>query len=76
MDEMKLRLSTKLLKGIVAKIIARSIYKKTGCKIDILINDLDIDFIDGQTSIHTNVEAKLNSNEFKKLIKSFDSTED
>lgn len=70
MDEMKLKLSTKFMRGLVSKLIARAVYKKTGCKIDIQLNDLDISVIDGETSISTNVEVKLNSNEFMKIMKS------
>lgn len=69
MDEMKVKLSTKFMRGIVSKVIARAIYKKTGCKVDIQLNDLDISIIDGETKIQTNVEAKLNSGEFMKLMK-------
>lgn len=70
MDEMKVKLSTKFMRNIVAKLIARTIYKKYGYKVDIQLNDLDISVIDGETSVNTNVEIKLNSSEFMKLIKS------
>lgn len=70
MDEMKLKLSTKFMRGLVSKLIARAIYKKTGCKVEIQLNDLDISVIDGKTSIGANVEVKLNSNEFMKIMKS------
>lgn len=70
MDEMKLKLSTKFMRGLVAKLIARAIYKKTGCKVEIQLNDLDISVIDGETKIGANVEAKINSNEFMKIMKS------
>lgn len=72
MDEMKLKLTTKFMRGIVAKLIAKAIYKKTGCKVNIQLNDLDISVIDGETNISTNVEVKLNSNEFMKIMKSID----
>ena len=70
MDEMKLKLSTKFMRGIVAKLIAKAIYKKVGYKIDIQLNDLDISIIDGETKISTNVELKCNSDEFTKIMKS------
>lgn len=75
MDEMRVKLSTKFMRNLVAKLIARAIYKKTGCKVKIQLNDLDISVIDGETNINTNVEVKLNSNEFMKLMKSFDEEE-
>lgn len=69
MDELRLKLSTRFMRNIVAKLIARMIYKKTGYKVDIYLNELDINVVDGETRISTNVEAKLNSNEFMKIMK-------
>ena len=69
MDEMKLKLSTRFMRNIVAKLIAKMIHKKTGYKVSIYLNELDISVIDGETHISTNVEAKLSSNEFMKIIK-------
>lgn len=70
MDEMKVKLTTRFMKGIVSKLIARAIYKKYGYKVDIQLNDLDISVIDGETNINTNVEVRLNSGEFVKIMKS------
>lgn len=70
MDEMKIKLSTKLMRGFVSKLIARMIYKKTGYKVDIHINELDINVIDGEANVAANLEAKINNDEFLKIIKS------
>lgn len=67
---MKIKLSTKLMRGFVSKLIARMIYKKTGYKVDIHINDLDVKVIDGEANIATNLEVKINNDEFLKIIKS------
>lgn len=69
MDEMKLKLSTKFMRGLVAKLIAKFIYKKLGYKINIQLNELDVSVIDGETSINTNVEIKMDSKEFMNLMK-------
>lgn len=69
MDEMKLKLGTKFMRNIVAKLLAKMIYKKTGYNVDIQLNELDIRVVDGETYISTNVEAKLSSNEFMKIMK-------
>lgn len=69
MDEMNIKLSTKFMRNIVAKLLSKFIYKKVGYKIDIQLDSLDVRFIDGETRISANVEAKLNSEEFKKIIK-------
>ena len=72
MDEMKVKLSTKFMRGIASKLIAKAIYKKTGCKVNIQLNDLDINIVDGDTKISTNIEVNFNSKEFNKLINAFD----
>ena len=69
MDEMKIKLSTKFMRNIVSKLVARMIYKKTGYKVDIQLNDLDVQVINGDTTVNLNVEAKLKNEEFTKLIK-------
>ena len=70
MDEMKLKLSTKFMKGVVSKLIAKALYKKLGYKVDIQLNDINVEFIDGETSIHADVDLRLDKEEFTKLIKS------
>ena len=70
MDEMKVKLSTKLMRNLVSKLIARAVRKKYGYEVDIQLNELDISVIDGETKILTNVELKMESDEFKKLMKS------
>jgi hypothetical protein len=70
MDELKLKLSTKFMRNLVSKLISKAIYKKYGYKVNIQLNDLDIRVIDGETALNTNVEIKLDSSEFMKLIKS------
>ena len=72
MDEMKIKLHTSFMRGIVSRLIAKAIYKKTGCRVNIQINDLDFWAIDGDTTIKLNVEAKLKSEEFNKIMKSID----
>ena len=69
MDEMNVKLSTKFMRGIVSKLISKAIYKKIGYKVDIQLNDLDISMINGETKILTNVEVKVNSDEFMKIMK-------
>lgn len=72
MDEMRLKLTSNFMKGIASRIISRSIYKKTGCKVNIQLNDIDVWAIDGNTTIKLNVEANLKSDDFNKIMKSID----
>ena len=73
MDEMKVKLSTKLMRDLVAKLISNAIYKKYGYKVDIQLYDLDISVKDGDTNISANVEVQLNNKEFVKIMKSVSS---
>lgn len=73
MDEMKLKLSTKFMRGIVSKLISKIIYKKFGYKVNIQLNELDVSVIDGETKMYSNVEIKMDSSEFTKLIKHLNS---
>lgn len=70
MDELKMKLSTKFMRNIVSKLIAKAIYKKTGYNVDIQLNDLDISVVDGDANIGANIEIKINNEEFMKLMKS------
>ena len=69
MDEMKLRLSTRFMRSIVAKLLSKAIQKKFGYKVNIQLNELDIRVLDGETKILANVEANINSREFMKIMK-------
>lgn len=70
MDEMKLTLRTKFMRNLVAKLVSKAIEKKLGYKVKIQLNDLDVDIVGGETKISTSLELKIDSNEFKKIIKS------
>ncbi len=72
MDEMKLNLSTRFMRGVAAKIISKFIKKKTGCKVNVYLSEIKLDMLDGQTHVHLNIDADMGSDEFKKLLKSFD----
>lgn len=68
MDMLMMKLSTKFMKGMVAKIIARKVYKKFGYKIDIQLNDVQIDMINGDIKLHIDADGKMNKTEFDRLM--------
>lgn len=69
MDMLKFKLiSSKMMKGIIEKIIVKKIYQKLGYKIDIQINDIQIDIIDGNISCHLDTNLKMNKPEFDRLL--------
>lgn len=69
MDEMKVKLTTKFMRSIVSKLLAKAIQKKFGCKVNIQLNDLDVWVLDGDTTVKLNVEAKLKSDDFIHIMK-------
>lgn len=72
MDELKLRLSTKFMRGIITKIISKAIYNKLGYRIDIELNKIEVETADGKIHLHADVNASINNEDFQSLIKSMD----
>lgn len=72
MDELKLRLSTKFMRGLVTKLISKMIYKKLGYKIDIELNAIDMETENGTTRFRLDVEAKVNNDELRRIVQDMD----
>ena len=70
MDELKMRLSTKFMKNMVSKIISKSVYKKTGYKVNVQLNKIDIEMVDGKIYLHADVDGEIENEEFMKIVKS------
>lgn len=70
MDALKLNLTTKFMKGIVTKLISKAIFKKYGYKIDIVLNDVSVEVLNGKAYIHADVDAEVNNDELMKIVKS------
>lgn len=69
MDELKIGLSTKFMRGIVAKLISKLVQKKLGYKVDIQLNNVEVKMEDEKIHLHINADADLNKDEFVKIIK-------
>ena len=67
MDEM--RISTKLMKGLIAKILKTMIKKKVGYDVDICLHDLVITNDGNKACIHLNIDAELTKEELAKILK-------
>jgi len=72
-DEMKLKLSTNFMKNFITKMITKSIYKKYGYRIDIRLNELEVEIVNGIAHLHTDVDVTTNDEELTKIIKSIGS---
>lgn len=68
MDLLKLKISTKFMKGLVAKVISRKIYKRFGYKVDIQLNDIQLDVVDCDVNFHIDTDAKMSKTEFSRLM--------
>lgn len=69
MDELKLKLSTRFMRGIFAKFIGKAIKKQLGCDMNVLINEMVVTHEDGMTRIQMNVEGEIENSELMKLLK-------
>ena len=70
MDELKIKLSTRFMRGIIANLISKTVSKKLGCDINVLINEIEVETRDGKIHLHANVDAEVNNDDFVNIIKS------
>lgn len=69
MDELKMNLSSKFMRGIVTKIVSKAVYKKTGYKIEIDLNNINVEVINGKAYIHVDADAAIDNEELMKIVK-------
>lgn len=72
LDIFKLNFGSKLVKGMITKLIRRYIKKQFGIDIQLELDQLDIDYNDGDIVVKTNIELKLDRNETKKILTQID----
>ena len=70
MDVLKLKLSTKFMRGMVANLISKALNKKLGYNIDILLNEIEVKNENGKILIHVDADAEVDNSEFVKILKS------
>ena len=70
MDELKLKLQTKFMRGIVAKLIGTAIQKKLGCDIDVYLNKIEVITTEDKIQMHIDVDADMTNGEFTRLVNS------
>lgn len=72
MDEMKLKLSTKFMRSIAAKLISKAIFNKFGFKPTIQINEIEAEMKDGKIRFRINVDGEIDERAFLKINKMVD----
>lgn len=70
MDELKLKLSTKFMRGIVANLVSKALHKKLGYNIDILLNEIEVKNENGKIHLHIDADAEIENNEFVRMLRS------
>jgi hypothetical protein len=69
MDEMKIKISTKFMRGIVAKIASKVIANKLGIKADIQLNGIFVEKINDKIHLHIDVDADIDETSLLKLTR-------
>lgn len=69
MDELKLVISTKFMRNLITKLLAKSIRKKTGYQIDIQINAIEAETYDGKVRLHMDANAEMNGEDLMNALK-------
>ena len=72
MDEMKIKLSTKFMKNMVAKIISKAIFKSFGVKPVINISDLEAELKNGKIYFSINATGEFDQKVFVKIDRLLD----
>lgn len=67
MDEMKIKLKSTFMRGIVKKLITNSMKKKFGVKPDIELNGLEFERVDNKIHIHINADVELTDMDLMRL---------
>ena len=69
MDEMKIKLSTNFMRGIVSKIASKVIANKLGIKSDIQINSISLEKVNDRIHLHLDVDADINEKNLLKVTR-------
>lgn len=72
MDEMKIKLSTKFMRKMVAKALTKIIFKNFGFRPDIRIEELLVEMKDGKIHFHINADGYVDNNVLVKINRMLD----
>lgn len=75
MDEMKINLGSRFMRNIVSKLIVKYIKKQFGCNTELQLDELKINYRDGDVVIKTNLELKLNRHDVNKMLEKINEEE-
>lgn len=72
MDEMKIKLSTKFMRGIIAKALTKVIFNKFGVRPEITINGLDAEMKDSKMRFHIDMNGEIDEDVLLKINRLID----
>lgn len=65
-----MRISSNLMKGMIAKLLKKAFKNKLGYEIDIILDEFEAAITDdGKAHVHLNIDAEMSKEELMKLIK-------
>lgn len=73
MDEMKIKLSTKFMRDMMAKILSKLIFNKFGIKPDLNINDLAVEMKNGKIQFYIDMNGEIDDKVLMKVNRLIDS---
>lgn len=69
MDELKMNLRTKIMRGIVSKFVSKWMSGKFGFDVNLYINKIEIETINGKVCIRADIDAELEQKDLVDVIK-------
>lgn len=63
-----MRITSKFARGLCSKLLRTIIKKKTGCEIDICLNNLVVKVVNGKVKVCLDLEAELEKKDLIKLL--------
>ena len=72
MDEMKLKLSTNLMRRMVAKALTKVIFNKFGIRAGITVNGLEAEMKDGKIRFHIDMDGVIDEDALLKINRLID----
>lgn len=72
MDEMKIKLSTKFMRGMVAKVLMKVIFSKFGVRSEITVNGLEAEMKGGEIRFHIDMDGVIDEDALLKINRLID----
>ena len=72
MDEMKIKLSTKFMRGMIAKALTKVMFSKFGVRAGITVNGLEAEMKDGKIRFHIDMDGVIDEDALLKINRLID----